>query len=185
MNFKYCFDGYILYENGNLLRLGRCDIDTKRLFKEKKISHTKTKNGYTIVNYRDNSNCKQNLLHRVMWEVFYGKIPNGYEIDHIDTVRTNNNLENLRLVTRKENCNNPKTKEHYVESNSKKAKYNNPLHSKQVIQMDLDNNIIAIYPSAEEASRCLNEKDGASIRCCCRGEQKHHKGFKWKYVNVS
>lgn len=183
MNFKYCFDGYILYKNGNLLRLSRCDIDTKRLFKEKKVSHTKTKNGYIVVNYRDNSNYKKEYLHRVMWEVFYSKIPNGYEIDHIDTVRTNNNLENLRLVTRKENCNNPKTKEHYVESNSKKAKYNDPLHCKPVIQMDLDNNIIAIYPSAAEASRCLNKKDGSYISNCCRGLYNTSYGFKWKYVS--
>ena len=31
------------------------------------------------------------------------------EIDHINTVRDDNRLENLRVVTRKENMNNPKT----------------------------------------------------------------------------
>ena len=41
-----------------------------------------------------------------MWEVFYGKIPEGYEIDHIDRNPSNNALNNLRLVTPSENAKN-------------------------------------------------------------------------------
>ena len=39
----------------------------------------------------------------------------GAEIDHIDTDRTNNQPSNLRWVTRKENCNNPLTLQHFSE----------------------------------------------------------------------
>ena len=41
--------------------------------------------------------------HRLIYETFVGKIKNGYEIDHIDGDKHNNNLTNLRMVTRSEN----------------------------------------------------------------------------------
>lgn len=47
-------------------------------------------------------------VHRVVYEVCSGyEIPDGLEIDHIDTVRDNNSLHNLRVVTRSENLRNP------------------------------------------------------------------------------
>ena len=52
-------------------------------------------------------------IHKIIWEAFKGKIPKGYQIDHINTIRNDNRLENLRIVTPKENCNNPLTIEHY------------------------------------------------------------------------
>lgn len=42
-------------------------------------------------------------VHRVVWENFMGKIKDGFEIDHIDGNKHNNNLKNLRLVTRSQN----------------------------------------------------------------------------------
>ena len=55
-------------------------------------------------------------LHRLIWETFVGEIPEGYEIDHINTIRNDNRLENLRCVTHKENVNNTLSKLHYSES---------------------------------------------------------------------
>lgn len=49
--------------------------------------------------------------HRVIWYYFNGEIPEGMEIDHINGIRDDNRLENLRLVTHTENVNNPITKE--------------------------------------------------------------------------
>ena len=51
-------------------------------------------------------------IHKLVFETFVGEIPNGYQIDHINTIRTDNRLENLRLVTPKENMNNPLTIKH-------------------------------------------------------------------------
>ena len=48
-------------------------------------------------------------VHRLVWETFNGVIPDGYQIDHINTIRDDNRLENLRCVTRKDNMNNPLT----------------------------------------------------------------------------
>jgi hypothetical protein len=41
--------------------------------------------------------------HRLVYEAFVGKIPVGYEIDHIDADKHNNDITNLRVVTRSEN----------------------------------------------------------------------------------
>lgn len=41
--------------------------------------------------------------HRIAWEMTYGEIPEGYEIDHINHIRSDNRLCNLRLVSKSEN----------------------------------------------------------------------------------
>jgi len=42
-------------------------------------------------------------LHRLIYEHVHGQIPDGLEVDHINGVRTDNRIENLRLVNRGEN----------------------------------------------------------------------------------
>ena len=37
-------------------------------------------------------------LHRWIWEQLFGVIPEGWEIDHINGIRTDNRLENLRCI---------------------------------------------------------------------------------------
>ena len=51
-------------------------------------------------------NYKLYLVHRVIWEIFYGKIPDGLVIDHIDGNSANNSIQNLRLVESKYNSRN-------------------------------------------------------------------------------
>jgi len=41
--------------------------------------------------------------HRLVYETYVGKIKSGFELDHIDGDKHNNNLSNLRLVTHSEN----------------------------------------------------------------------------------
>ncbi len=43
------------------------------------------------------------FAHRIIWEMFNGKIPEGLVIDHIDSNRANNLIENLRLCTFQQN----------------------------------------------------------------------------------
>ncbi|MFM5231688.1 HNH endonuclease [Aeromonas media] len=56
-------------------------------------------NGYLIAGYQR----KDYYVHRIIWEIHNGPIPDGYMIDHIDGDRSNNHIENLRLATRKQN----------------------------------------------------------------------------------
>lgn len=65
--------------------------------------------GYVRFGINVNGNGTGIKLHRAMWETFKGEIPENYHIDHIDTDKTNNSIENLRCVTAAENNNNPNT----------------------------------------------------------------------------
>lgn len=46
---------------------------------------------------------KFTYVHRIVWETYMGEIPDKLEVDHIDENPHNNHLENLRLVTSKQN----------------------------------------------------------------------------------
>lgn len=41
-------------------------------------------------------------MHRYVWEYYNGKIPNGYEVHHIDFNKENNSISNLELLTKEE-----------------------------------------------------------------------------------
>jgi hypothetical protein len=53
-------------------------------------------------------NCKKVLVHRLVWYLYYGSWPKN-EIDHINRIRDDNRILNLRDVTYYENSKN-KTK---------------------------------------------------------------------------
>lgn len=60
--------------------------------------------GYVVVGFHR----KLYKAHRVIWEMVNGHIPDGMEIDHINGVRSDNRLVNLRLVTDSGNMRNKK-----------------------------------------------------------------------------
>lgn len=60
--------------------------------------------GYKKVQYK----MKCYMAHRIIWEMHNGPIPDGMEIDHINHVRDDNRIENLRLVTHSDNQKNQK-----------------------------------------------------------------------------
>lgn len=51
--------------------------------------------------------------------------------------------------------------------------------SKPVLQFTLKGEFVREWPSARECGR--NGFDQSGVSACCRGEQKSHKGFIWRY----
>lgn len=49
---------------------------------------------------------KLKQVHHVVWEMFNGPLKDGEEIDHINHIRTDNRIENLRKVYRSDNVKN-------------------------------------------------------------------------------
>ena len=64
--------------------------------------------------------CRK-YVHRIVAELFIPNPDNKPEIDHIDTNKINNRVDNLRWVTRKENLNNEITLKHFSVSNKNKG----------------------------------------------------------------
>ena len=63
------------------------------------------KSGYLAVSV-DN---KAYMLHRIIWLLHYNEDPSDNVIDHIDHDRTNNRIDNLRLVSNQQNLFNRKS----------------------------------------------------------------------------
>lgn len=63
------------------------------------IAGTKEKQGYWVVKI----NGRIYKAHRLAWVLHYGVWP-CCDIDHINRIRTDNRISNLRLATRSENC---------------------------------------------------------------------------------
>jgi hypothetical protein len=87
-------------------------------------------------------------LHRAMWETFQGIIPDGYEIDHIDNNKENNNIKNLQCITISENR---KRRDHTFLIEVREAKKNKP--TQKVKSINLLNNDFLIF---KNKSRCAS-----------------------------
>ena len=62
--------------------------------------------GYFYTSLNNNNKQKAFTIHRLLAKYFKDDYSEELDVDHIDRNRLNNNLENLRMVTRQENlCN--------------------------------------------------------------------------------
>jgi len=94
-------------------------------------------------------------------------------------------FNNMELITWEENNkkgkDSVKTKELV---HSKLGSIAKKMFSKPVIKSDLNNKVLAIYPSAREAAR-QNKTDGGAIARVCRGGKHTHHNFKWNYYEIN
>lgn len=61
------------------------------------------RNGYYMTNAQYNKKIRYFLEHRVVWCWYNGPIPKGMVINHKDYNRANNHIENLEIVSQREN----------------------------------------------------------------------------------
>lgn len=72
--------------------------------KEVRLKEHLTINGYHQIQLWKNKKVVNKLVHVLVWETFHGvSKPKDMDIDHIDGNKDNNSLDNLELVSRKEN----------------------------------------------------------------------------------
>ena len=122
--------------------------------------------GYLIFSIFEKKKGKSYYVHRYVFESFYGNIPKDKEVDHIDDNKTNNNIKNLQLLTRKEDM--------------------SKSHSKKLKSYNTKTKEIQIYKSVTKASEVLGITV-SSISKVCRKEQKTAKtkdGIKYKFKYI-
>jgi NAD+--asparagine ADP-ribosyltransferase len=68
--------------------------------KSGKKAGTTRKEGYNVVQLHKT----QYYAHRLIWAILKGEIPQDMHIDHINRNKSDNRIENLRLVTTRENA---------------------------------------------------------------------------------
>lgn len=163
-----------IYENYQVSNLGRLKSlkDSHGNYREKILSPGKDRNNYLHVILSRNGKRKNYLVHRIVAMAFIPNIPNYKCVDHINTIRTDNRVENLRFCTHKQNMNNKLSRIH----NSQVRKNRKDL-SKQVVCLETGE----IFPSTMEASRQLGI-DFRHISDCCLGKRKTTGKLHWKYI---
>jgi len=80
------------------------------------------KGGYLRCFLSKNSKVKAFLVHRVVWEAFNEPIPKTYQIDHTDSNKENNCLDNLQCLSRRAHGELGVKKGEYVAGNTRLSK---------------------------------------------------------------
>lgn len=116
------------YEVSNLGRVRSLDRKDARGWniKGRDLKIYINKKGYSIVSLYKNSQLFTCKVHRLVAQAFLPNPKNKPEVDHIDTDRSNNRVDNLVWVSRVENNNNPLTRQH--NSASGKGRVFSPSH---------------------------------------------------------
>lgn len=123
------------------------------------------KNGYMSIILSVNKNKKRFYIHRLVAEAYLDNYSNELDVNHKDENKTNNCVNNLEMVTRKENIN-------YGTRCLKQG----ITRGKPVICIDTG----VEYYSTHEAARQLNIQQ-SGIQLCCSGKFKSTHGLHFKY----
>lgn len=153
-------------------------------YKGRMLKLKKNSRGYEKVSLNVLGVCYSNrMVHNLVCEAFYGEIPEGYEVNHKDKNRTNNNLDNLEIVTHKENM------QHAYRYGSNKRRDYNEAHSKKIAVLE-NNKVIAVFDSVSDCAdfviktKNLNTKKDTIRRNISNGvhSNKIRYGYYYKFI---
>lgn len=132
------------------------------------ISPALTPKGYLTLSLSKNGKVTKYRVHRLVAEAFIPNPENKLKVDHINAVRTDNKVANLRWVTSKENAHNPHCR---LKKNRMIIQYNKSLYKYK-----------AIFQSLKEAEH-TTVIPRSGISKCAMGKIRHAGGYQWKYAD--
>lgn len=156
-----------------------------RKVKECILTPSPLSDGYLVVSLHKDLKMKNFKIHRLVALSFLEN-PNGYlQVDHINTIKSDNRVENLRWCTSKQNHNNGLTLINHKRATLDKiqrfkGKYIERL-SKPVRQYDLNLNLIREFSSISEAAKTFNISS-TTMQRNCKGKQRTAGNYIWKYA---
>lgn len=123
-------------------------------------------------------------VHQLVYELFVEQIPEGLEIDHINTIRDDNRVENLRVVTRLQNLHNPITEVRRHEALVRATAAATAAKLKPIIGRapggEWD---IGPFPSVKDAAVAIGLPSASSISSALHGSHKTAGGYEWKFYS--
>ena len=161
-----------LYQVSNLGRV-RSLIFTnnfnKKVYKRIKVLKLeKTWQGYLRIMLSKNKIKKRYSVHRLVAKTFINNDKKYNYVNHKDENPSNNNVNNLEWCT-------------MLYNNLYNGK--NFRNCKRIAKLDLNNNILNIYDSVNEASN-HNNINRCGISNCLNGRLKTSGNYKWKYYEL-
>lgn len=162
------FEGHYMVSN-----LGRIKTLNYKRKKTEKILTTTINNGYPFIVLWNKDKGYGKKVHRLVAEAFIPNPENKPCVDHINTIRDDNRVENLRWCNHSENLSNSLTKE----------KRKNCRTCKPIKQLTQEGFIVAIYNSLSEASEKTGYNKGNIGECANGKKYKTVGGYKWEYIN--
>lgn len=179
------YEGYYQISNlGRVKSLGRVVTrGNSYMTLPEKIKATPLRDGYRVVWLGKNgSRSKLYFIHRLIAEAFIPNPENKPYIDHINSIRDDNRIENLHWVTHKENLNNPITKKKIQEGQIRLLSYRKSLGRKHdpktVYQYTMDGEFVKEWFSVTDAERVIGVH---GISLAARGLSHQCAGFRWTY----
>lgn len=170
------FDNYMI---SNLGRVKSCKYGKERIMKP-----LKDKYGYLAIHLLKDKKSNNKRIHRLVALAFIPNVENKPCIDHINTNRSDNRVENLRWVTYKENNNNPLTNEKRSINSGNLGKFGKLSHyHKPTLQFSKDGEFIRKWDCARDIQRELGF-DEHYISSCCNKRRKTANGFIWRHYDL-
>lgn len=180
------------YQVSNLGRVISKERDI--IYKDGSVKHRKERimkpqnlRGYKGVNLYKENTYKMVLVHRLVADAFIQPENGKDEIDHINTIRSDNRVENLRWVTRKENGNNPITRKHKSIACTETAKLLKKYYEqgrikriRRIVQLSKQGDYIRSFWGAREVEIILGFSASVISRAA-KGIVKYSYGYKWAY----
>lgn len=166
------FEG--LYKVSNLGKVFSC-------VKNKIMKLDTSRAGYHSVRLYRERKCYHPYVHRLVAQAFIPNQENKEQVDHINTIRTDNNVENLRWVTVTENINNPITLGKHIG-----AKRSPETIARQRLAQKNMKPVLCVttnekYRSLAEAARA-KKLSYPNIWKVCEGLRPSSGGLVWQYL---
>ncbi len=154
-----------------------------RSHRGKIIRQTPYLNGYLSVMLSVHGIHKRCSVHRLCAVTFLPNIANKPCIDHINTIITDNRIENLRWCTLSENLLNPITVNRIskAKSGAKCYFYGKQFGTRKIRSITI-NGEETVYPSIIAATKAGIYKY-RGIQQCLSGHQKTHRNMRWEYCD--